>query len=269
MCYGEGLGLEELGIMSGKVMSDILVSIITITYNAGQFIERTIQSVLTQKYAHIEYIIIDGASQDDTLNIIEKYKGNIDVVISEKDRGISDAFNKGVRCAHGQLIMFLNAGDVIVNSGVVDKVVNDWRTSRSDVIFYKVKVGENTLLPANSLSDDSEKIWRNCEIPHQGAFIKREIFDLVGGFNICLKTRMDYDFWARCMKNNCSYLYIPEIIVNYEVGGTSMQINNAELFYREGLAVKLMYQLPVGCMDIIQLLIPKSIRGLVRKLIKR
>ena len=250
-------------------MTGILVSIVTIAYNAQTSIENTIQSVISQQYPHIEYIIIDGASTDNTLGIVNKYKKNIDIIISEKDRGISDAFNKGIRCAHGDLIMFLNAGDTVVDENIVNKVVSDWEQNKSDILFYKVKIGEHTFQPTDNYGDNGNKIWDECHIPHQGAFVRREVFDMVGNFNICLKTRMDYDFWARCRNMKCSYLYIPEAIVEYEVGGTSMQISNAKCFYQEGLGIKLIYGLRISLIDIVQLLMPQFIRRIIRNFISR
>lgn len=249
--------------------NDVKVSVITIVYNAGTVIEKTVQSVINQIYPNIEYIIVDGNSNDNTLEQIEKYKSKISVLISEPDKGISDAFNKGIRHATGEIIIFLNAGDVFCNERVIENAVRKWKEKPLDVLFYKVQVGKKTYIPDESYGNNEEKIWNACQVPHQGAFVKKEVFEKIGYFNPLIKIRMDFEFFARCKKYGCSYCYIPEVIVFYEEGGASMRKENAKLFYQEGIAIKLLYGMKVGIMDYIYFTMPMWLRTIGKKMIKR
>lgn len=246
---------------------DILISIITVVYNRVGSIENTIKSVLQQDYDLMEYIVIDGASTDGTLDILQKYSEQI-VLVSEKDRGISDAFNKGIKIASGELIFFLNAGDCFVNSSIIRRTVQIWSNNQTDILFYRVVVGEKTYIPTSEKKEDQRKIWESGQIPHQGTFVRKKIFEEVGNFNVFIKIRMDFDFFARCIRNNCTYQYIPDIIVRYEVGGTSMQTENAKRFYIEGIAIKLMYQMKIKCEDFVYLCVPNCIRNMCKRVLR-
>lgn len=214
------------------------ISIITICYNSEKLIERTIKSVIQQDYNNYEYIIIDGLSCDGTMNIINKYKSHISAVISERDSGISDAFNKGVEHASGELICFLNTGDYFLNDNVLSVVANDWSKNKVDVLFYIMKVGENGYTPPKYYLDDEEKIWKNMDIPHQACFCRRGLFDEIGMFDLNLKLRMDYDFFARCVKQKKSYKYIPKVISYYDDNGVTSNPRNKLNFKLEGIKVK-------------------------------
>lgn len=250
-------------------MKETLITIITIVYNCESGIEKTIKSVLEQDYKSIEYIIIDGASTDSTMTVVNKYRDKINKVISEKDRGISDAFNKGVKEATGDIILFLNAGDVFCNNSILQCVAKDWQNNRPDILFYKVVVGEKRYIPPKEYGEDAKRIWNECQIPHQGAFIRKEVFEKVGLFNIFFKIRMDYDFFARCIKAECSYEYIPKTIVRYEIGGTSMMTDNAITYYREGVAIKLLYGFKIKKSYWLYMFMPKWIRDIGKRVMHR
>lgn len=255
--------------MEKSNVKPVKVSVITVTFNCVDVISKTVESVLTQTGADIEYIIIDGQSDDGTIDQLKGYKDKIACIISEKDRGIADAFNKGIEHATGELLFFLNAGDTFVHSAVVSGAVSMWEKEKPDVLFYKVKVGEKTYIPAQKYGNNAEKIWDECQVPHQGAFVRRSVFKNIGEFNIFLRTRMDYDFFARCRAAKCTYIYIPQVIVDYEVGGISMNSMNAYTFYREGIGIKFLYKLPITVRDIVYLIIPHKFRELGKKILKR
>ena len=111
------------------------VSIITITYNSAETIEDTIQSVLSQDYPNVEYIIVDGASKDSTLEIVERYRSSISKIISERDKGIYDAMNKGVTLATGDVIGILNSDDFYADSKVVSDIVRTMQSANSDACY--------------------------------------------------------------------------------------------------------------------------------------
>lgn len=244
------------------------VSIITITYNCCESLQKTIDSVNMQAYEDIEYIIIDGASTDGTIEVIKKNESNISFWKSEPDKGISDAFNKGIAVATGELIFFLNAGDEFLNPDVVSNAVDEWNRNQVDVLFYKVHVTNGKSIPGDSFKDNALKIWEACQVPHQGAFVRMSVFDKVGTFDLFYKIRMDYDFWARCKKADCSFKYIPRVIVRYESDGTSMQIRNVKRFEREGMCIRRKYGIQNTTMDVIMLVMPIWIRKLYRIIVK-
>lgn len=230
------------------------ISIITICYNAEQLIERTIKSVVEQNYENYEYIIIDGLSKDRTLDIVNKYKMQIDVVVSEKDNGISDAFNKGITQATGDLICFLNTGDYFLNTDVLSNVASDWEKNPVDVLFYIMQVGELGYTPPKYYHDNAVKIWENMDIPHQACFCTKNLFNIVGNFDTDLKLRMDYDFFARCVKAGRTYRYIPKVISFYDDNGVTSNFKNKLSFKQEGIAVKKKYKFRITLKDYLSLL---------------
>ena len=125
--------------------SNLKVSIITVCLNSESYIEKTIQSVLAQSYSPIEYILIDGNSSDNTLNIINKYQAEIDIIISENDDGIYDAMNKGVTRSTGDILYFLNSGDILIDDTIIERVERifiekpEYPMVYGDLIFYSDK----------------------------------------------------------------------------------------------------------------------------------
>lgn len=153
-----------------------LLTIITIVRNGEQIIEETIKSVVNQKYNNMEYIIIDGGSTDNTVDVIKKYENSIDFWISEPDKGIYDAMNKGVLFATGKYVNFMNAGDIFFDSNVCDKVANNILVNNSDVIYgdfvaFNDKFNSEIYVKSRPLS----KIWTGMIFCHQSVFVKTKI----------------------------------------------------------------------------------------------
>jgi len=245
------------------------ITVITATYNCIDNIEITIDSVLNQTYNNIEYIVIDGYSSDGTDKLINnKYEVKLSKFVSERDRGISDAFNKGISYATGDLLFFLNAGDVILETDVFQRVVRKWNVNRPDVLFYQVVIGQNTIYPSER-ADIKKDVWDKSQLPHQGTFISKRIIDRVGSYNTALKIRMDYDYFARCRYENATYEYIALPIVRYQLGGASMKIENNKTFYREGLALSAIYEKKIYVRDLLMWLMPNVVVKIARNLIKR
>ena len=156
-----------------------LVSIITVVYNGVDFIEETIQSVIGQTYENVEYLVIDGGSTDGTLEIIKKYKDQIQYFISEKDNGIYDAMNKGIKAATGQWFNFLNAGDSFIEHDVLEKIFSS-SIDNATLIYGDIKVlhknGESHLHYASPLTDDMS-LKRGMKVCHQAIFYNRKIME--------------------------------------------------------------------------------------------
>lgn len=183
-------------------MQDLKITIITCSLNSESFIEETIQSVLMQDYPNIEYIIIDGGSSDNTLNIISKYESKIRC-ISEKDKGISDAMNKGIKFASGDIIAHLHADDFYLNKTVVGKVAKIFLDNNVYWVVGKIKnlIDGKICSPTHKTPKYSyEKLLSRNRIPHPATFIRKTVFDEVGLFNTSLEYAMDYDMWLRIGK---------------------------------------------------------------------
>ncbi len=206
------------------------ISVITVCYNAGDLIENTIKSVINQTYKNIEYIIIDGASSDSTLEIIEKYRKNINILISEKDSGIYNAMNKGIKQANGDYLIFMNAGDSFYSEKTLENSIKYIEKYNSQLFFGDINIidtnGSNWI---KSFRDfDKLSLISDC-LCHQAVFYKKELFDIWGNYNENYKISADHDFNLRSIiKYNCKTKYIPQIICNFYTGGFSTQRSNAK-----------------------------------------
>ena len=191
------------------------ISIITVCYNAEKYIKDTIESVLEQDYPDIEYIIIDGASTDQTLNIIQNFNDRIDCLISEKDKGIYDAMNKGIAKATGDVIGILNADDVYENQYVISLIMQSFTDGVS--IVY----GDIEYVKQDDLSKVVRK-WRAGKYihgkfkwgwmpPHPGFFIKKSSYKEYGVYHLHLATSADYELMLRMLKFiNCQINIYPK-----------------------------------------------------------
>lgn len=195
-----------------------LVSIITVVLNGEKHIEQTILSVLKQSYKNIEYIIIDGASSDNTINIIKKYESQISNWISEKDDGLYFAMNKGITLAKGEIIGILNADDYYYIDAV--KHIVDAYLKKEDDVFY----GDISLISNSSsikMTPDLSKMNQQPSIFHPTCFVKKSVYNVIGKFDTTYTISADYDFLLRCIRNNYKFHYIPELITSFRVGGMS------------------------------------------------
>ena len=194
------------------------LSIITVNKNNAQGLERTIQSVINQTFRDFEYVIIDGASTDNSVDVIKKYENKINYWISEPDTGIYNAMNKGIRAANGEYLLFLNSGDHLVNDTVVEQV---FKTAPVEDIIY-----------GNILLDCKEKIVPYKQItlkkliksyiPHPASFIKKQVFNRVGLYDEKYKTASDWKFFLEALiLHNVTYSYIDKDITCFRSGGIS------------------------------------------------
>lgn len=209
------------------------ISIITITKNNAIGLESTLQSILSQKCKDFELIVIDGASNDSTPQIIQKYSSAIDTWVSEQDDGISDAYNKGIGFARGRYLYFLNGGDTFYDCNSIGEA-NRYliKYIERDLVFFKVIVDKDIEIPSLKYKGNVRRIIKDVQIPHQGAFIKNEVARMYR-FDKRYKIRMDFDFYLRLLKSNCSYEFIDRPICMYQKGGISMKKQNRYSFYHE------------------------------------
>ncbi len=199
-----------------------LVSIITVCYNSEKYIEKTIQSVLNQTYDNIEYIIIDGKSTDNTVDIIKKYENQIDFWKSEEDKGISDAFNKGLRKANGEIIGILNSDDWYEKEAI-QTVIDLYSKTGKDFYVGALRYWENDHCFI-SYPDPryAEKItYCMPRLNHPASFFKKDVYDEIGLFDTDMDYAMDYDFFLRATESGKKGCLTKEILSNMRLGGAS------------------------------------------------
>ena len=204
------------------------VSIITISFNSASTIEATIQSVVGQDYGNVEYIIIDGGSKDDTLNVIEKYKSQIAKTISEKDDGLYDALNKGISMATGEVIGLLHSDDVFANNTVISDVVKQFEKHKEAMLLYADlifidRINESKIKRLWKSGHYREGAFQNGWMPpHPTLFVKREVYQQYGFFNTELQYSADYELMLRFIhKHKLKLIYLPQVIVKMRMGGAS------------------------------------------------
>ena len=202
------------------------ISIITVCFNSEKTIERTINSVLSQNYANIEYIVVDGDSKDSTVQIVEKYQNSIQKFVSEKDEGIYDAINKGISLSTGDIVGILNSDDIFSNQNVISDVAK--------VFIEKPQL--NSIIGNIAFINDKEKIvrvynskkWRLNSFeygfmpPHPSFYCKRELFQKFGGYKKDYIIAADYELLIRFLKiHQISFYQLNTIMVYMNLGGVS------------------------------------------------
>lgn len=198
------------------------VSIITPCYNSAKTIRQTIESVLNQTYNNIEYIVVDGGSTDNTINIINEYiplfHGRLRYV-SQKDNGIYDAMNKGIKMSHGQIIGIINSDDYY-EIDAVESIVSKFDSKKMQVIYGYMNIIRNNgtkkvlIIPHTKLKERM--------INHSTCFVSRKIYQKYGLFNIHFKIAADYDLMLRLSKKkDVEFIQIPKILADFREGGVS------------------------------------------------
>lgn len=212
-----------------------LVSIITIVYNGEKYIADTIRSIERQTYRPIEYIIVDGGSTDQTLTIIRQFGDTVTRLVSEKDEGISDAFNKGLRLAHGEIIGIINADDWYEPDAVELAVA---AIQGLDIVYGDLRLWKDGQ-PDFILKGDHHHLHKEMTINHPTVFVRKECYDRLGLFDNTYKCAMDYDLLLRLLVNNSRFGYIPGVLANMRWEG--MSDTRWMLGCRETLAIKNKY----------------------------
>lgn len=214
-----------------------LVSIITVVLNRKDTVEDAIKSVLGQSYKNIEYIIVDGGSTDGTLEIIEKYKdtppvnalvgGKISKFVSEQDRGVYDAMNKGIKMASGEIVGLLNADDFYNASNVVEKAVRTFEAKKVDCLWgdlvYVDKDNPDRIIRYWESSEYKQgKFKKGWMPPHPAFFVKKWVYEKYGLFNLDFPISADYEIMLRFLKRHkIRSCYIPQVFVKMRQGGQS------------------------------------------------
>jgi len=204
------------------------VTIITACFNSEASIAATVESVLAQTFPDIEYLVIDGGSRDGTLARIEPYRDRIRKIVSEKDRGIYDAINKGVQSASGEIIGFLHSDDRFRHPGAVEQLVEQLEREQTDGIYSDLEYirgsgGEASVLRHwKSRPFHPGLLAQGWMPPHPTLYLRRRVYERVGGFDLRYRIAADYDFILRAFREpGFRFSYLPEVTVQMQTGGAS------------------------------------------------
>jgi glycosyltransferase involved in cell wall biosynthesis len=212
------MGSLEASISSERPMA----SVITVSFNSERTIERTIRSVLGQTYPSVEYIVIDGGSRDGTVDIIRRYADRLAHWVSERDRGISHAFNKGIAIARGELIGIINSDDWY-EPDAVQVAVSAFEERRPDVIFGDLFFPEIAYSQKGDADFGDKLLYRMPNLNHPTCFVSKQTYDRCGGYDESLEIAMDFELLRRCFLAGCSFHYTGRTMANMSLAGASSE----------------------------------------------
>jgi glycosyltransferase involved in cell wall biosynthesis len=208
-------------------MNKLKISVITSVWNNKETIKDAIESVLNQTYENIEYIVVDGGSSDGTVDIVKSYGDRISKFVSEKDKGIYDGLNKGVSLATGDVIAFLHSDDLYENNTVVEEIAKIFQADSSldgvygDLIYTYKDDTSKVLRYWKSRDFESGLLAHGWMPAHPTLFLKRDVYERFGGFDLSFKIAADYDFMLRVLKSGIKVKYLPSVLYKMRVGGES------------------------------------------------
>jgi glycosyltransferase involved in cell wall biosynthesis len=213
------------------------VSIITVALNNVEYIEGCVKSVVSQVYKNLEYIVIDGGSTDGTTEIIKKYDGNITKWISEPDKGLYDAMNKGISLATGDIIGILNSDDFYADEDIISTVVKEFNEKRvdsvfADLVFIKRNDPDRIVRYYQSSHFTPRKFLYGWMPAHTTFFAKSSVYQQYGLFNTNYRLASDYELLLRFLgKHRISYSYIPKVFIKMRTGGESTKSFKSNLIH--------------------------------------
>lgn len=208
------------------------ISVITVVYNSRSTIRSAIESVLAQSYPDIEYIVVDGASTDGTMDIVREYSHAINCIISEPDQGIYDAMNKGLRCATGDIVGILNADDYFVDEHVIARIAASFEEAHTEIIYSNVEFispsNPDKIVRFYSSASFSPELFRfGMQPAHPTFYTRLENFRKYGYYRTDLKIAADFELLLRFIKiRHLSCKYVKDVWVKMRTGGISTGIRN-------------------------------------------
>lgn len=203
------------------------ISIVTVCFNSGQTIAKTLKSIGNQTYQNLELIVVDGGSTDNTIEVVESFEKTVDVFVSEPDEGIYDALNKGVRLASGDIIAILHSNDFFTSTTVLEKVAENFKIIPDlEVLLSSINVvadNDNEIL--RKYTAKGFKPWMlsfGIMPPHPGSFFRSDVYKRVGLFNTTYRIAGDFDFFVRAFAiERMVYRVVPFVSVSMTTGGAS------------------------------------------------
>lgn len=234
------------------------ISLITVTFNSGGTLRDTIQSVLSQTYYDIEYIIVDGHSQDNTVDIIKEYEPLFDgrlKWISEKDQGLYDAMNKGFQMATGDMVGIINSDDLLAEATAIEKVIDCFEGHKDiDCVYadlYYVSQYDTSKIVRHWITGKQRSFSKGWHPAHPTFYVKREIYSKYGLFDLDFKFAADFELMLRLVeKEHIRVFYLPEPLVRMRLGGTTSKnltnirkgnIECLNAFRKNGIPVSVLY----------------------------
>ncbi len=215
------------------------ISIITVCYNSEKYIEDAIKSVVLQSYKNKEYIIVDGGSTDNTPGIIERYRNLIDVIIAEPDRGISDAFNKGIKRASGEIVCIVNSDDMMAADALelfAKQYEDGIDVFRGSEIIRNFETGKEYVLNPTMTY---KKLPFNFQVCHMATYIRRDAFERFGYYDVDFKCSMDRELLFRFHKQNAKEKRIDGIFGIFRLGGVSQNTYKSKIVEARRMMEKL------------------------------
>ncbi len=203
------------------------VSIVTVCYNSEATIRDTIESVLAQSYPNIEYIIVDGASSDSTMAIVDEYKDRIAIVVSEPDKGIYDAMNKGIKLATGDVVGILNSDDFFAENAIIADVAHTFENDVTisgiygDLVYVQKNNASKKVRDYSSRFFSKWKIKFGLMLPHPTLYLRREVFQKFGFYRLDYRVAADFEFITRLVEGGVSLKRLPKVMVKMREGGIS------------------------------------------------
>jgi glycosyltransferase involved in cell wall biosynthesis len=223
--YGDLFAIEQDHEMSS--LQPFTISVITVCFNSAQTLEKALQSVADQTWKHIEHIVIDGNSKDGTAAILEQFKSHLAYTISEPDKGIYDAMNKGLGRARGEIICFLNADDHYASPHVLADVARlmskgEVDALMGDVSFFNPESPNKIVRRYRSNRFHPKRLAYGWMPAHPALFLRRQVVERVGLFKADYKIAGDFEFIVRAFTGGkVNYLHVPEVMVKMQIGGVS------------------------------------------------
>jgi glycosyltransferase involved in cell wall biosynthesis len=213
-----------------------LISIITVVFNGKKYLKQAIQSVINQSYQNIEYIIIDGGSTDGTIEIIKQYENSIDYWISESDRGLYDAMNKGIAVAHGEIIGILNSDDLYFQDTVLE-VVKEYQKVQHPCVIYgnMLKFNDAQGKVSWHRGDLTDRAFTTAKIAinHPTCFVQRSLYEKFGGFKPEYEVGADRELMMRFYSQGVTFINTNKTLAKFRLGGTTSYQSLVSIFKRE------------------------------------
>jgi len=234
-------------IILNKELSWPKISIVTPSYNQGEFLERTILSVLNQNYPNLEYIIIDGGSTDNSIEIIKKYEKYLAYWVSEKDHGQSDALNKGFARATGEIVGWQNSDDTYATDSFVTAVNTFKKYPKAEIVFgntYMIDENDNIInelrfTPFSLLAH----LYEGMSISNQTCFWKKAVFDKIGMIDTRFSFSMDFEFFLRAKRANINFKFIHQPLGSFRVHTDSKTANIFNIRHKEHQKIDEIYDI--------------------------
>lgn len=223
--------------IDGAELRSPRVTVVTVTWNDAEGLARTVASVAEQRGVDLEYVVVDGASTDDTERVAKHPR--VDVFFSKPDRGISHAFNRGIELARGRWLLFLNAGDALMGPDALARLLEHAPAAGEALVTGQVDCGSKGVLPRRPPGTRGS-VRARAHLAHQATLIPRALFDRYGRFDESFRIRMDYEWLLRCI-DRVPVVWVPEVFVAYELGGLSSNPRHALQQEIEGMTAEMLH----------------------------